>query len=249
MKKYEVVTLSLVAVIAAFAIYHFMAANHADSDVATSSAQPATSAQLLPPPRRIPSTQASPFSTPPSSNPPPEPKSPSTSSKTSNARPAPTPLPVVHAAAAQHKIPLLRHDYPWSFHIWAFDAAVTARYIEDKLSPSLADAFRRDVFASQARIANKDDLASFTRTWFQSHNQTMPFVMDPNGACKAKVESDRALGDRVGVKSTPCIFVVTQNRFVPVTVHVSQLGSIIDSAIAGTASAQSEAPAVTGHPS
>ena len=248
MKKYEVVTLSLVAVIAAFAIYHFMAANHADSDVATSSAQPATSAQLPPAPSQNPVNAGFPFLDTSVLKPPAGAKVAIYEFEDLECPACANAAPVVHAAAAQHKIPLLRHDYPWSFHIWAFDAAVTARYIEDKLSPSLADAFRRDVFASQARIANKDDLASFTRTWFQSHNQTMPFVMDPNGACKAKVESDRALGDRVGVKSTPCIFVVTQNHFVPVT-DISQLGSIIDSAIAGTASAQSEAPAVTGHPS
>ncbi len=69
MKKYEVVTAVLVC------------------------SPPSLPRKTRPPPRRIPSTQASPFSTPPSSNPPPEPKSPSTSSKTSNARPAPTPLP------------------------------------------------------------------------------------------------------------------------------------------------------------
>jgi len=140
-------------------------------------------------------------------------------------------FPIVHAAAAQYKIPLLRHDYPWSFHIWSFDAAVTARYIQDKLSPQLADDFRRDVFANQPSIASKDDLASFTRAWFQSHGQTLPFVIDPSGACKTEVESDRALGDRLGVHSTPCIIVVTQNKWVAVA-DPSQLYRIVDAALA-----------------
>jgi len=140
-------------------------------------------------------------------------------------------FPIVHAAAAQYKIPLLRHDYPWSFHIWSFDAAVTARYIQDKLSPQLADDFHRDVFANQPSIASKDDLASFTRAWFQSHGQTLPFVIDPSGACKTEVESDRALGDRLGVHSTPCIIVVTQNKWVAVA-DPSQLYRIVNAALA-----------------
>jgi hypothetical protein len=142
--------------------------------------------------------------------------------------------PIVHAAAAQYKIPLLRHDYPWPFHIWSFDAAVTARYIQDKLSAQLADDFRRDVFAGQATIASKDDLGRFTSNWFQAHGQTLPFVMDPNGACKLEVESDRALGDRLGVRSTPCIIVVTQNKWV--VADVSQLSQTIDAALAETIS-------------
>ena len=152
--------------------------------------------------------------------------------------------PIVHRAAAQYKIPLVRHDYPWTFHIWSFDAAVTARYLQDRVSPQIADDFRRDVFANQTRIASKDDLAHFTATWFQSHNQTLPFVMDP--ACKAEVESDRALGDRVGVRSTPCIFVVTQTSWVPVA-DINQLGHLIDNALAQTASFEVPSPAELRH--
>jgi protein-disulfide isomerase len=141
--------------------------------------------------------------------------------------------PIVHAAAAQYKIPVVRRDYPWSFHIWSFDAAVTARYIQDKLSPQLADDFRRDVFASQTTIASKDDLASFTTKWFQAHGQTLPFVMDPGGTCKQEVEADRALGDRVGVHSTPCIFVVTQSKWVAVPYsEIGQLNRTIEAVLA-----------------
>jgi len=149
--------------------------------------------------------------------------------------------PIVHAAVAHYNIPLVRRDYPWSFHIWSFDAAVTARYLQDKVSPQLADEFRRDVFAGQSLIASKDDLTRFTAKWFQAHGQSLPFVMDPNGACKLEVESDRALGDQLGVKSTPCIFVVTGSRAIPVG-DVSQLDRMIEAALAQTA-ASSEIPA------
>jgi protein-disulfide isomerase len=144
-------------------------------------------------------------------------------------------FPIVHATAAEYQVPLVRRDYPWSFHIWSFDAAVTARYIQDKISPQLADDFRRDVFANQSRIASKDDLVTYTRAWFRSHGKTLPFVMDASGACRNEVESDRALGDRLGVASTPCIIVVTQTGFVPVgPSDIGQLGRIVHDALAQT---------------
>lgn len=143
-------------------------------------------------------------------------------------------FPVVRAAVGQYKIPLVRRDYPLTeIHLWSFDAAVTARYLEDTVSPKVADAFRGDVFANQRAIGSKDDLASFTRGWFQAHGQTMPFVMDANGACTAEVKADRAMGDRLGIRSTPCIFVVTQSKWVPV-VDVRHLDEILDRAMADT---------------
>src|ERR1700726_1120635 len=71
-------------------------------------------------------------------------------------------FPIVHAAIERYKIPLVRHDFPLKMHIWSFDAAVTARYLQDKVSPKIAEDFRRDVFANQMSIASKDDLESFT---------------------------------------------------------------------------------------
>jgi protein-disulfide isomerase len=150
--------------------------------------------------------------------------------------------PIVRAAAASHKVSLERRDYPWSFHVWSFDAAITARYIQDKITPQLADEFRRDVFASQARIVNKDDLLRYTRAWFQAHNQKLPFVMDTNGACKVEVETDRALGNRLNIHSTPCIVVVTKTSQIPVALaNISQLNHTIDVALAET-SAPAPAP-------
>jgi protein-disulfide isomerase len=145
--------------------------------------------------------------------------------------------PIVHAAAAQYKVPLVRHDYTWPFHTWSLDAAITARYLQDQVSPQLADDFRRDVFANQNRIANKDDLVSYTRAWFKTHGQTLPFVIDASGSCRNEVESDHALGDRLGVASTPCIIVVTQTGFVPVAYSsIGQLGQIVSDALAQSGS-------------
>jgi hypothetical protein len=156
-------------------------------------------------------------------------------------------FPIVHAAADHYKIPLLRRDYPWTFHVWSFDAAVTARYIQDKLSPQLADDFRRDIFSNQRLIESKDDLTHFTAKWFQSHGQHMPFIMDASGTCRNEVEADRALGNRLGVKSTPCIIVVTQTQWVPVE-DLNQLNQVVEAALAQTSaqtSRESGLPAAT----
>ncbi len=143
-------------------------------------------------------------------------------------------LPIVHAAVERYKIPLVHRDYPLTeIHVWSFDAAVTARYLQDKVSPAMADDFRRDVFANQNGISSKDDLARFTSGWFQAHRVSLPFVMD--AACQNEVKADRALGDRLGVgpHGTPCIFVVTEQSWAEVT-DLNQLYRMIDAAIAQT---------------
>jgi protein-disulfide isomerase len=143
-------------------------------------------------------------------------------------------LPIIHAAIEHYKIPLVHRDFPLTeIHVWSFDAAVTARYLQDRVSPALADDFRRDVFANQNGISNKDDLARFTNGWFQAHRVSLPFVMD--ASCQNEVKADRALGDRLGVgpHGTPCIFVVTEQSWAEVT-DLNQLYRMIDAAIAQT---------------
>jgi protein-disulfide isomerase len=145
--------------------------------------------------------------------------------------------PIVRKAAVDYKIPLVRRDFPLTeIHVWSFDAAVTARYIQDRISPELAEQFRRDVFAGQSRIANKDDLTRFTRSWFAAHHQNLPFVMDANGACRNEVKADRAFGDQLNIRATPCVFIVTQNKWVHVE-DMRQLYRTIDQAIAETQAA------------
>jgi protein-disulfide isomerase len=140
-------------------------------------------------------------------------------------------FPIVHDAVEHYKIPLLRHDFPLKMHIWSFDAAVNARYMQDKISPQFAEDYRRAVFANQVSIASKDDLNAFTQKYFQSHGKPMPFVIDPNGLFAAEVHADYTLGERVGLTQTPTIFIVTQKGYVQVT-DVTQLYSMLDTAIA-----------------
>ena len=137
-------------------------------------------------------------------------------------------FPITRAAAEHYKIPLLHHDFPLKMHIWSRDAAVTARYLQDKVSPATAEEFRGAVFAAQQSIASKEDLDNFTRKFFQSHKLNQPFVIDPAGLFAAEVNADYTLGERIGITQTPTICVVTQKNWVQVT-DINQLYSTIDS--------------------
>jgi protein-disulfide isomerase len=155
-------------------------------------------------------------------------------------------FPIVHAAIDKYKIPLVRHDFPLKMHVWSFDAAVIARYIQDKISPQAAEEYRRAVFANQTSIASKDDLNTFTQKYFQSHGRVMPFVIDPNGLFAAEVRADYTLGERVGLTQTPSIFIVTQKGYTQVN-DVTQLYAMLDTAIAETPAPAASKPKTTAH--
>ena len=155
--------------------------------------------------------------------------------------------PIVHAAIEKYKIPLVRHEFTLKMHVWSFDAAVIARYIQDKISPQAAEEYRRAVFANQTSIASKDDLNTFTQKYFQSHGRVMPFVIDPNGLFAAEVRADYTLGERVGLTQTPSIFIVTQKGYTQVN-DVTQLYAMLDTAIAeNPAPSAASKPKTTAH--
>jgi len=150
--------------------------------------------------------------------------------------------PIVRAAVAKYEIPYLHHDFPIHQDVWwSLDAAITARYLQDKISPKTAEDFRLDVFANQKNISSKDDLARFTRQWFQKHSLQMSFVIDPKGLFRQEVKSDSNLGERLGLIETPTIFVVGQHRWIQVE-DVSQLDIAIERA-QSQAGAAAPAPA------
>jgi protein-disulfide isomerase len=125
--------------------------------------------------------------------------------------------PIVRSAIKQYKIPMVHYDSLIPGHNWSRAAAINARYLEDKVSPKLAEDFRRDVFANQTMISNQDDLQNFTRKWFQSHNLQMPFLIDPSGRCAAEVQVDCDVALRLGIRHTPTILVVTNKEWIEVT--------------------------------
>jgi protein-disulfide isomerase len=136
-------------------------------------------------------------------------------------------FPIVRTAMDRYKVPRAHHDFLIPSHSWSKTAAIDARYLEDKVSPAAAENFRRDVFANQQLIAGEDDLQQFTRKWFQSHGEQLPFVIDPSGQCAAEVQADCTLGKRLGVFRTPTIVVVTAKEWIEVT-DPAQLYAALD---------------------
>jgi hypothetical protein len=139
-------------------------------------------------------------------------------------------FPIVHAAAAHYKIPLMEHDFLLGGEHTVLgdkEAAIWARYLEDKVSPAIADQYRGALFAAQSGISSKDDMANFTRRFFQSHHLQLPFVPDPSGELTKEVMADNALGEKLGVRNTACIIVCTSREWVHVT-DISQLYQTID---------------------
>ena len=129
-------------------------------------------------------------------------------------------FPIVHAAAAHYNIPLIEHDFLLAGEHTVMgdrEAAVWARYLQDKVTPKVADEYRGAVFAAQLGINSKDDMLSYTRRFFQSHGLQMPFVADPSGQLTKEVEADRALGVKMGLAHTPTIIVCSQREWVHVT--------------------------------
>jgi protein-disulfide isomerase len=136
-------------------------------------------------------------------------------------------FPIVHQALKQYNIPIARYDFPLPMHLWSRDAADMARYIQDKVSADLATEYRREVFASQYKIASKDDLHNFTQQFFQKAGKQMPFALAPE--FDREVAADKALGEKLGLAETPTIVVVTPRGWIQVK-DVMQLYNAIDQA-------------------
>lgn len=152
--------------------------------------------------------------------------------------------PIELQAAQQYHVPIVRYDFPLQMHVWSRDAAIFARYLQDKVNPSLADEYRTEVFRNQVSIASKDDLQNFTRMFMQKHGQAMPFVVDPGGTLAARVQADYNLGLRLNVTRTPTIVVVSSNGHYE-TVSGNETGgsdpnrlfAVVDAALKQTGSA------------
>ncbi len=121
--------------------------------------------------------------------------------------------PLEVQAAKRANVPLLRYDFPIAEHVWTFAGAVCARYIQEKISPLLADQYRSDVFAAQRGIGSTSDLQAFTRAWLLRHGQNMPFMLDPDGALAKAVQADYDLGRRINIEYTPTVIVVTKDQY------------------------------------
>src|ERR1700760_4733464 len=75
-------------------------------------------------------------------------------------------FPVVHEAVKHYNIPLIECDFQIPYHHWSHDAALCAHYLKAKVSPALAEEYRREVFASQSRMSSRDDVQHFNQAFF-----------------------------------------------------------------------------------
>jgi protein-disulfide isomerase len=145
-------------------------------------------------------------------------------------------FPLMREATAKYHIPLVYRDFPLAMHNWSFQAAVNARWFEQK-SPKLAEDYRSYIFANQRGIETPAALVNYTQSFARSRGIAFPFAVDPQGRLATAVKADYALGQRIGIEHTPTIWVVTAGGkgapFVEV-VDRNKLYQIIDQALAST---------------
>jgi hypothetical protein len=115
--------------------------------------------------------------------------------------------PLLKQAAAQYKIPWLRHDFLIPGHVWSPQAAVNARWFDTQVK-GLGDEYRDQVFANQQSIETRADLDRFTEKFAQFCKVSLPFAMDPQNKLMEAVQADVALGKRIGIVRTPTVFIV-----------------------------------------
>jgi hypothetical protein len=115
--------------------------------------------------------------------------------------------PLLKQAAAQYKIPWLRHDFLIPGHVWSLQAAVNARWFDTQVK-GLGDEYRDQAFANQQYIETRADLDRFTEKFAQFCKVSLPFSMDPQNKLMDAVQADVALGKRIGIVRTPTIFIV-----------------------------------------
>ncbi len=136
--------------------------------------------------------------------------------------------PLLEDAVKNYKIPLVRYDFSLPQHPWSFEAHVTARYFDSK-SKQLGEEFRSWVFANQNFIT-KMNVRGMAERFATEHHVPLPAPIDPSGTLAAKVNADRAIGEKVGIDHTPTIYIVGESRQTPYieVKEQSQLFSTID---------------------
>lgn len=144
-------------------------------------------------------------------------------------------FPIVHAAAQKFHVPIEEYDLQIPSHTWSHQAAIFAHYLYAKISPQFSQEFRRELFATQSRIASPTDLLEFEQRFMQQHGKKMPAVVDPTGRFDREVKASTAQGIHLGVIETPTILVVTPHHWIEVR-DVDKINEALEQAEADVAS-------------
>ena len=129
--------------------------------------------------------------------------------------------PELLRVAASEKVPVVLRDFPITRHVWAFPAAVLARWFGTQ-SPALEVEFRSAVFHQQPDI-RPENLREFGEKFAAQHNLQLPPDVDPDGRLAAAVQADFDFGREIGLEYVPLVFVVGRGNDAPHWVEVTEL--------------------------
>ena len=135
--------------------------------------------------------------------------------------------PMVEKAADVYHVPVVVRDVPLNYHPWAWDAAVTARYVEQKYGRAMSDRYRTYIYQCQPQIT-KGNLQSFTDRFCGENKIALPFMLDPQGKIAAGIRADLELAKTVQLSETPTIFVVSNTNWTHVAEFRTQLYQAVD---------------------
>jgi protein-disulfide isomerase len=134
--------------------------------------------------------------------------------------------PIIRSAIANRNLNLVRKDFPLPQHKWARPAAIWARYLEAQSSKT-ADEYRGDIYASQQKIENVEELNEITKEFFQKHSLSFPENPDPTGQINGSIDADIALGKKIGLVHTPTIVVCSGAHWIQVA-RIEYLDQALD---------------------
>ena len=143
---------------------------------------------------------------------------------------------LLKSASERYNVPWVRFDFPLPFHSWSFQAAVNARWFDQK-SKDLGNDYRDSIFVNQRSITTPEVLRSFTEEFAKNNKIELPAEVDPAGKLAEAVKADYALGQKIGIEHTPTIWVVTNKSEGTLFVEVvdrSMLYALIEEAIEAT---------------
>jgi len=144
---------------------------------------------------------------------------------------------VVHNAARDYKIPLVRYDFPLPIHNWSKQASIIGKYF-DHLSTlpaskdkNLGDEYRKYIFENQPAIT-PDGLRAYSETFAKSKGVTQPANVDPNGEFEKEVNLSYACGISNRIQHTPTVFLVKNDGSAPVEVQdIDKLYATLDTVV------------------
>ena len=123
-------------------------------------------------------------------------------------------------------VPVVIHDFPITRHVWAFPAAILARWFTAQ-SAAFGVEFRSFIFEHQRDI-RPESLRQYGEQFAAQHRLTLPADVDPDGKLQALVQVDLDLGMKIEIEYVPLIFVIARDGMASRAVEVTDLTKLGD---------------------